>query len=353
MKWGVIIVVVAVLTGMAIHTFVPRENKELTGVKPDKVKSNKMLNVTARVIRPDTLIDGLTVSGRLLPDEEVDLSFETSGKITSINFSEGTWVRKGQLLAKVNDAPLRAELHKLEAQLKLANNRVYRQNVLLEKEAVSQEALEQVKTDLATLKAEIEMVKAEIEQTELKAPFDGIIGLRKVSVGSYASPTTVIATLTNIKPLKIEFSVPERYTGIIQNGNRLSFSVEGNLKPFSAKVYATESKVDLATHTFTVRALYPNADGKLYPGRFASITLVSREIPNALAVPSEAIVSEMGIDKVFLYKNGYAEPVEIVKGLRNESDVQVLRGLTAGDTVITSGTMQLRTGQKITLDEVK
>lgn len=352
MKWGIVGVVVVVLVGMAINAFIPRENSELADVKPEKSKKSKVLNVVAQVIKTETLTDGLSVSGRLLPDEEVDLSFETSGQITQINFVEGTWVNKGQLLAKVNDAPLRAQLRKLEAQLKLANNRVYRQHVLLEKEAVSQEALEQVKTDLATLKAEIDMVKANIAQTEMKAPFDGIIGLRKVSVGTYASPTTVVATLTKTKPLKIEFSVPERYASEIKNGNNLSFTVEGNLKPISAKVYATDSKVDLATHTFTVRAIYPNADGKLLPGRFANIELSSREITNALAVPSEAIVSEMGVDKVYLYKQGVAEPTPIVKGLRTETKVQVLKGLAPGDTIITTGTMQLRTGQKVVLDRV-
>lgn len=144
-----------------------------------------------------------------MPDEEVDLSFETSGKIIDINFTEGSFVTKGQLLAKVNDSQLQAQLDRLKAQMPLAEDRVFRQNALLQRDAVSKEAYEQVKTELATLHADIENIKANIDMTELRAPFDGVIGLRQVSVGAYASPTTVIAKLTKITPLKVEFAVPE------------------------------------------------------------------------------------------------------------------------------------------------
>ncbi len=195
----------------------------------------------------------------------------------------------------------------------------------------------------------MDMVKAQIAQTELRAPFSGVVGLRQVSLGVYATTSTTIATLTKVSPLKIEFSVPERYAGILKPGARLTFTAEGDLKPRSAEVYATNSQVDTDTRTYTVRAHYANADGRLVPGRYVSIRLTAREYPNTLAVPSTAIVSEMGKDKVFLCKNGTAQPVEIQKGLRTDSAVQVVKGLSAGDTVITSGTMQIRTGQKVTV----
>ena len=283
----------------------------------------------------------------------MDLSFETSGKITEINFTDGSTVQKGQLLAKINDRPLQAQLKKLQAQLKLAEDRVFRQNALLVKDAVSKEAYEQVKTDLASLNADIDLIKANIQQTELRAPFDGIIGLRQVSVGSYASPTTIVAKLTKISPLKINFSVPERYAKEIKKGTRLTFSLDGYLKDFDATVYATESKVDPASRTLSVRALYPNTGTKLLPGRFASIKIKMHEIPNAIAIPSEAIVPEMGKSKVYLYKNGKSMPVEVKTGLRTDTQVQIINGLHVGDTIITSGTLQLRTGLNITLDNIK
>ena len=352
-RWGIVGVIVVGLTGLGIHTFVPHENKKLSegNTKPTEKKENS-LNVRAVTVKRQTLNDGLSVSGSLLPDEEVQLSFETSGKITEIHFREGATVHEGQLLAKVNDAPLQAELRKLESQLRLASDRVFRQNALLAKEAVSREAFQEAQTNLATLRAEIDMIKANIDQTELKAPFEGIIGLRQVSQGAYASPTTVIATLTKIRPLKVEFSVPERYAGLLKPGASLHFTVEGQMDTLSAKVYATDSKVDPETHTYTIRAQYANSNGKLMPGRYVNVSLNAHEYKDAIAVPSEAIISEMGKDKVFLYKNGIAQPAEIVKGLRTASQVQVLKGVQPGDTVIVSGTMQLRTGQKVILDSV-
>lgn len=353
-KWALVCVTIAAIAVvMGIRAFVPQINDELNDapVKKTSKKSN-VLNVKAVLVKEISLTDEFFVSGSLLPDEEVDLSFETSGKITEIFFREGSRVSAGELLAKINDAPLQAELRKLESQLKLYTDRMHRQNILLEKEAVSQEAFQEAQTNLAGLQAEIDGVKAKIAQTELRAPFDGIIGLRMVSLGTYASPTTTVAKLTKTNPLKLEFYLPERYAGSIEEGTQLTFSVEGDLEQHSAKIYAFDSHVDPETRNFTVRGIYNNSDGKLFPGRYANVSLTTATYSDAMVVPAEAVVSEMGIDKVFIYRNGIAEPVEIVKGMRNEMSVQVLRGLTPGDTVITTGTMQLRTGQKVKLDSV-
>ena len=174
-KWGIIILVGAGIIGGGIYSQLPKKNDELAAA--DKVmggnqkKGKQILNVNAKVIKPQLLTDEFTTTGVLLPDEEVDLSFETSGKIVEINFEEGTSVKKGQLLAKVNDRQLQAQLQRLVSQLKLAEDRVFRQDALLKRDAVSKEAYEQVKTDLATLNADIEIVKANIELTELRAPF--------------------------------------------------------------------------------------------------------------------------------------------------------------------------------------
>ena len=355
-KWGIIILVGTGIIGGGIYSQLPKKNDELTAA--DKIMSGKskkgrqVLNVNAKIIKPQSLTDEFTTTGVLLPDEEVDLSFETSGKIVEINFEEGTSVKKGQLLAKVNDRQLQAQLQRLVSQLKLAEDRVFRQDALLKRDAVSKEAYEQVKTDLATLNADIEIIKANIELTELRAPFDGVIGLRQVSIGTYASPTTVVAKLTKIAPLKVEFSVPERYAKQIKKGTNLNFSVEGNLDAFGAQVYAVESAIDPNLHQFTARALYPNVKHILLPGRYASVLLKKDEIENAIAIPTEAIVPEMGKDKVFLYKSGKAQPVEVTVGLRTEERVQVLKGLQVGDTLITSGTLQLRTDLPVVLDRV-
>lgn len=183
--------------------------------------------------------------------------------------------------------------------------------------------------------------------TELRAPFDGIIGLRQVSVGAYASPTTVVAKLTKVSPLKVEFAVPERYAREIKKGMNLDFRVEGRLNAYPAQVYATESSLDMETHSLNIRAIYPNRNGELLPGRYADIQLKQKEIADAIAIPSEAIVPEMGKNKVFVYRNGVAEPTDVVVGIRTESEIQIVQGLAIGDTILTSGTLQLRKGMPV------
>ena len=347
-KWSIVGVIVLGSGFLAYQHLMPHKNKEMKEApKEAGNRQSKALNVRAVVLSQQGLTDGIFVSGSLVPDEEVNLSFESSGKITDIFFKEGTHVEKGELLAKINDAPLQADLRKKQAQVKLMQDRLFRAKALLEKEAVSKEAFQEAEANLAALEAEIEGVEAQIEQTELRAPFSGIIGLRQVSVGAYATTTTEVATLTKTAPLKVEFNVPERYAGMLPEGTELTFTAEGDLTTRNAKVYASDSRVDPETRTFAIRAIYPNADGKLIPGRYVNVNLVTQRFDNTLAVPSEAIVSEMGIDKVFVCKNGKAQPVEIAKGLRTDAMVQVLRGLVPGDTVITSGTMQLRSGQKV------
>lgn len=355
-----IAVIILFIAGMALYPVVKKqffsksEDPENISVPVQQSTDsrNKALNVNAQIIKYENLTDMFRTTGNMIPDEEVDLSFETSGKITQIFFKEGSSVKKGTLLAKVNDKPLQAELKKLEAQIPLAKDRVFRQKALLEKDAVSREAYEQVTTELDKLNADIELVKARIAQTELRAPFDGIIGLRQVSEGAYASSGTVIAKLTKIIPLKLEFSINEKQTGDVKPGTNLSFRVEGDLNTYQASVYAVESKLDLKTRTLRTRAVYPNRDGKLKPGRTASIEITLQEIKNALTVPSQAIIAEMGRDITYLYKGGKATQIVITKGIRTESVVQVIQGLQPGDTLITTGVMQLRDGMPVVIDNI-
>ena len=352
-KWLITAAVLLVAAGAGCYNLLrtPAAEEGAGGAGP--AAKGGVLHVNALVIRPQHLTDDIFTTSTLLPDEEVDLSFETSGKIVSINFQEGSTVRKGELLAKVNDKPLLAQLSRYEAQLKLAEDRVYRQSALLEKDAVSLEAYEQARTELAMLNADIDIVRSNIALTELHAPFDGVIGLRNVSEGAYASPSVVVAKLTKIKPLKIDLSVPERYASQIKPGTRLTFTVEGYNETFHAEVYATESKIDPNTHYFSVRAHYPNTRGRLLPGRFVSVKIRMHDIPDAIAIPTQAVVPEMGVDKVFLYKGGKAHAVAIKTGLRTESRIQVVEGLSPGDTLIVSGTLQLREGLPVKLDTVE
>lgn len=355
-KWIItaILITIFCLLGGGYKYYTTHYSSAKEGEAPKKsAPVRNILNVNGMVVHHQSLTEDISMVGNLLPDEEVDLTFETSGKIVEINFQEGTAVRKGDLLAKVNDKPLVAQLARYEAQLQLAQDRVYRNSALLEKDAVSQEALEQARTELAKLHAEIAIINSNIALTELRAPFDGVIGLRNVSEGAYASPSVVVAKLTKISPLKIDMYIPERYADQIKIGTPLTFTVEGQNTIYRASVYAKESEVDMATRTLAVRATYPNANGRLMPGRFISARIRMQDIPNAIAIPTEAIVPEMGIDKVYLYRSGKAHAVAVKTGLRTDALIQISEGLSLGDTIITSGTLQLREGLPVKLDVVE
>ena len=359
-KWLLMGIILLIIIGMIAYPRI-KQNMSSGSEKPNAQapapsQRGLPISINAVIIKKQPLTDPIVRVATTIPDEEVDLSFESSGKIVNIYFTEGTHVKKDDLLAKINDKPLQAELKKLEAQIPLAKERVFRQETLLKKDAVSQESYEQVTTEYDKLMADIELVTARILQTELRAPFDGIIGLRQVSEGAYATPSTIIANLTKISPLKIEFSIPERYGTEVKNGTNITFTMEessGMAQEFKAKVYAVESKIAMDTRTLTVRALYSNTDEKILPGRFLSVEILKKEMDDALSVPSEAIIPEMGKNIVYLYRSGEAKSVEITTGLRTENSVQVLEGIQQGDTVITTGVMQLRNSMKVIIDNLK
>jgi len=304
------------------------------------------------IIKPTQMNELIYSTGSLIPDEEVDLSFETSGKIVGIFFNEGTRVERGDLLAKINDKPLQAQLLKLQAQKKLTEEREFRQRQLLDRDAISRESYDQVATELQSLQADIQLIQARISETELRAPFDGIVGLRMISEGAFATTQTNIVRLVKISPLKIDFSVPERYAGEISSGFPISFVIDGIDQTFNANVYAVAPKVDADTRTIVARARYPNTNEELKPGRFASVRLLLSQIENTIAIPTEAIIPEMGGEKVFIIRNGKAEEVKVKIGLRTESHIQIQEGLQFGDTVLTTAILQLRHNIPIQLDTI-
>ncbi|MDR3046350.1 MAG: efflux RND transporter periplasmic adaptor subunit [Bacteroidales bacterium] len=346
---AIIIVVLIVVLVPWKKIFLNHQNSD--PAKFDGRKEGKELPINALVLYPDSLTDFFRTKGVLMPDKDVSLSFEASGKITQIDFKEGSFVTAGTLIAKVNDELLVAELKKLEAQLPLALDRVLRQKTLYEKDAVSKETYETVNTELETLKAEIDLVNARIRQTELRAPFDGVLGIRAVNLGAYVTPSTIITQITKISPLKIEFYVNEKQADLVKEGTPIDFTVENETAKYHANVYVVESKLDYQTLSLRVRALYPNLDGKIKPGHSAAIEIITQQIANAIVIPDIATIAEMGKNYVFVYHNGKAKRQEVVKGIRTAASVQILEGLTSGDTLITTGVMQLRDGMAVKLEK--
>jgi membrane fusion protein (multidrug efflux system) len=316
-------------------------------------QARKLLPVNALLVSSKPIVEYINSAGTLMADEAVELSFESSGRIIELNIREGQKAQKGALIAKINDNELQAQLDKLNVQHKLAEDREMRQRALLRREAISQESYEQSLTELQVLKADIAQLEAKIEKSSIRAPFDGIIGLRYTSEGAFVSPGTPVTQMVKITPLKVDFSIPERYAGVVQAGAPVLFRVDGYSKPFTAKVYAVEPQVDSKTRTLTVRAIYPNANEELMPGRYVTVELQIKMFSNAIAIPSEALIPEMNGAKVYLYKGGKAHPVPVSTGIRTESEIQIVSGLAAGDTLITSGILQMRTDLPVALTHLQ
>jgi membrane fusion protein, multidrug efflux system len=349
---------VGVFLLLLVIVFLPKvlQSRRDSVEKKRKAVVQQATPVKVMVLKTGMIQEHLKTTGTLLADEEVDLTFEGQGKIEHIYFREGSHVNKGEILAKLNDEELQAQLIKLNLQNNLLQERLNRQKVLLEKEAISQESYDQLLTDLQSNEAEIKLIRVLIDKTEIKAPFEGIIGLRYVSEGAYVSQNTRIAKLMKVQPLKIEFAVPERYAGVIKVGNELTFKLDNSDQEYAARVYAMEPAVDPGTRSMTLRALYPNNDLRLNPGRFVSVLLIIREKKDALQVPTEAIIPELGGEKVFTVVGGKAVSVPVVIGMRTPEAVEITGGLHAGDSVVIRGIMQLRSDMPVSVmteDSVK
>jgi membrane fusion protein, multidrug efflux system len=354
-RTSIIVILILVLLGIIFYPKLkPWLNSGSKNSVPTTTQTSRgggqPLFASGYIIVPRQMNEMIYSTGSLIPDEEVELAFETSGKVVEILFNEGSRVKKGELMAKINDKPLQAQLLKLQAQLKLSMEREFRQRQLLSSDAISRESYDQALTELQSLEADILLSKARISETELRAPFDGVVGLRMISEGAFATTQTKIVQLVKISPLKLEFSVPERYAGEISPGFPVTFVVDGIHKTFDARVYAVAPKVDVNTRTIIVRALYPNLDEELKPGRFASVRALLSQIENTISVPTQAIIPEMDGEKVFVYRNGKAHEVRVSLGLRTESHVQIRSGLNFGDTLLTSAILQLRHQIPVQLD---
>ena len=351
------IILIVVILGIILYPKIKPLFKSESGSKTGSASGaqgmrggGQPLLASGYLIVPTQMNELIYSTGSLIPDEEVELSFEASGKVVGIFFKEGSRVKKGELLAKINDRPLQAQLLKLQAQRKLTEEREFRQRQLLDRDAISRESYDQVATELQSLEADVMLIQARISETELRAPFDGIVGLRMVSEGAFATTQTKIVQLVKISPLKIEFSIPERYAGEVTPGYPITFVIDGVQKSFTAEVYAVAPQVDVNTRTIVARAYYPNKNEELKPGRFASVRALLSKIDNTISVPTEAIIPEMEGEKVFIIKNGKAQEVKVTLGLRTESHVQIQKGLNFGDTLLTTAILQLRQGLPVQLD---
>ena len=350
-KKNILVIVSIVVVLLIVFLAINKNGSSETINNKAKQTSNPVIPVKAHIVKPQELGNNVSTSGTVLANEEVDLKSEVSGKIVKIAFKEGTRVNKGDLLVKINDAELQAQLMREKYTFELLKDKEYRQKKLFEKEAISQEEYDDALNQLNVSKAEVDLIKAQIDKTEIKAPFNGIVGLKSVSEGSYITPSTVIASLQNINPIKIDFSIPEKYSGSVKIGDQINFKVVGDDEKYNAKVYAIEPKIDPITRTLKIRAIYSNQAGRILPGSFADVTLILDKIDNALLVPTQAIVPELKGQKVYIYRSGKVAQQNVELGIRTDEYVQITSGLNSNDTLITSGILQIKPGAEVSITE--
>jgi membrane fusion protein (multidrug efflux system) len=305
--------------------------------------AQKPLEVAIVVLKPQPLARKVLSSGTLLAKEEIDLKSESQGRITAVRFKEGAKVRKGDLLVKINDAEIKAQLKKIENQLRLSEAKEFRQQTLASRDLVSREELEIAVSERKSLLADREMLRAQLAKTEIRAPFDGVVGLKEISEGSNIASGTRIAGLFSLDPLKIDFSIPEQYFGQVKAGDSLRITLEGRQDPITGTVYAIEPKVDPATRMLRIRGYCPNGQGLIPPGASARVELPLRIIPDAILVPGNAVLPDIRGQKVMLFKGGKAVAAPVTSLYRSEDQLQIT-GVAAGDTLIVSGLIQLKAG---------
>jgi membrane fusion protein (multidrug efflux system) len=313
----------------------------------------KGLSAEGYVVKMEAFQKDFTASGTLRANEEVEIHPEISGRITALYFKEGANVRKGQTLLQLNDADIRAQIQKLRAQRSLQQKMLERQEELLKIGGISRQEYETTQTQISSINADIAYQEAQMRKTRIVAPFDGKIGLRDVSLGAVVSPTSVVATLQQVNPLKIDFSIPDQYRSSLSLGKVIFFTSDQSTDPLTGKISAIEPGAEVNTRAIRVRATVSNTGGKLSPGSFVHMQIPFESSNDAILIPSQAIIPTTREKKVAIVRNGKADLVIVELGTRTEDKVQVMQGLVPGDTVITTGIMQVKPGMDVKITKVR
>lgn len=345
-KYRNYLILVLVLAALAIPKFFCGGKKEggMTGKGPG---GKAPVKVSVYVARPEAVSDTYQVGGNLEANEQVVLYPEAQGLVRKIYFREGSMVKKGELLLKLNDADLQAQLKKALATRKLREENARRNQVLLSKEAVSKADADITQTELSSIDADIELLHEQIRKTELRAPFNGTIGLRNISEGALVTTQTAVTTLQDDAQLKISFAVPERYAMLLGPGDPVEYRISGNNNPFAAKIYARDAVVSDQTRTVRMKALC-NADArKLIPGIFVNVSLKSKANQNSILIPTTSIVPVLKGQKVFVVHADSVIEVPVKTGFRTENRIQVTEGLNPGDSVVVDGVLFMKKGVKV------
>lgn len=337
------------LSGLLV--FQACSKKKKISAEGNVVKAPPPMKVDAYIIHPEIFQESIEVPGTIVANEVAEIHPEVSGRIVQLNVAEGQHVKKGTVLARLYDGDLRAQLNKLQIQLSLAQKTEDRQSQLLKIQGISQQDYDISLLQVNSLRADIGILQTSIQKTVIRAPFSGKLGLKAISPGAYVTPASIIAIINQTDQLKLDFTVPEKYIDKIRTGQLVTFTAEGGTK-MGAKVIATESNVTENTRSLTVRGMVMGSTDKILPGAFAKVQLTFDPDPNALLIPTQAVLPQARGKKVILYKAGTAIFADITTGVRDSTRIQVIDGLKAGDTVIVTGLLSVRPESKVQIGNI-
>ncbi len=330
------IVILSLMSGYFL--FACKEKKAI----PPSPSASSVQQAEAFVARLRPLNENLEVPGTLLPFETTEIRPEIAGRIIEINIPEGRMVSKSTLLVKLFDGDLQAQLQKLRVQLSIAQKTSERQRALLNIGGISQQEADLGELAVSNLKADIELIIVSITKTRIVAPYSGKTGLKNVSTGAYVTTADILTTISQVNRLKLDFTVPEKYSELMNTGRKVKFEINGSRQVFNATIMATESVIATDTRSLKVRAIVEGNQSILVPGAFAKVLLEPGKQKEPLVVPTQAVIPLARNKQVIVYHNGKVEFRIVQTGIRDSAYVQILDGLKVGDTVITTGLLAIR-----------
>src|SRR5688572_16184804 len=344
-----LLLAIAVLAAAGLYWKQSASTSTLAGAAAP-AKGGGGVPVKVGTVRTGTISDEATAVGTLLANESVMIRPEREGRIAAIHFTEGQLVRKGEKLVSLDTAEIEAQLAAITSELTLNRSRFKRAQELHEKKFISAQALDDAREGLNQSAARQAEVKARLEKSTVVAPFEGVAGLRQVSPGAYVKAGQDVARLEGIGTLKLDFRLPELYLGRIRAKQDVVVRVDAYAEEtFRGDIYAIEPAVEESSRTVMLRARVPNPGARLKPGMFARVALVLETRDNALIIPEQALVPQ-GKDR-FVYRlaDGKAVMEKIEVGLRRPGEVEVRKGLSAGQAIIVDGQLRLRDGAPVTV----
>jgi membrane fusion protein (multidrug efflux system) len=296
------------------------------------------------------LREQVTAIGTLLSNEAVTISSEVSGRLKEIHFQEGQPIDKGAPLFTLDDSIYRAQLDDAAAKLRLAEQTNNRTSALFTNKYATAQSADESASNLAVNTAAVELARVQLEKAHIVAPFSGIVGLRRVSVGEYITAGQALVNLEAIDPVKADFRVPEKFLPAIRVGQTIRIKVDAFPEDsFEGKVYAIDPRLDIAGRSLLVRAVVPNGDQRLRPGLFARVTVLLQLKEDALSVPEQAIVPQGDSQFVFKIVDGKVRLTKVVTGTRRDGRVEIVEGLEPGDQVVTAGQLKIRDGTAVSV----